>query len=185
MKVEHYLALAFVRTLLTTKMPRRRRSTGGRLPPHSRVLKLFKPHNFPKSENIYVSYTLKHRAQLYMMEINIAKDKSFDLKKRSLYTANLDHFEHFQGSNALNQPNKGASTTQDCNAWKPMGCEEKQAVVHEEMRRMNNLPANSTYATHRLRVLNKILQLLAIQMRRCMDTSLHSDSLPPSPGEHK
>ncbi|KAK2984712.1 hypothetical protein RJ640_004537, partial [Escallonia rubra] len=81
----------------------------------------------------------------------------------SFYTANLDHFEYFQGSNALNQPNKSASTTQDGNAWKPKGCEEKQAVVHEEMRRMNNLPANSTYATHRLRVLNKILQLLAIQ----------------------
>ncbi|CAL5402947.1 unnamed protein product [Camellia sinensis] len=44
-----------------------------------------------------------------------------------------------------------------------MGCEEKKAAVHEEMKRINKLPANSTYATHRLRVLNKILQLLSIQ----------------------
>ncbi|KAJ9182829.1 hypothetical protein P3X46_006779 [Hevea brasiliensis] len=47
--------------------------------------------------------------------------------------------------------------------WQQSGNEEKKAAVHEEMKRMNQLPVNSTYATHRLRVLNKILQLLSIQ----------------------
>ncbi|CAI0382411.1 unnamed protein product [Linum tenue] len=41
--------------------------------------------------------------------------------------------------------------------WQTIGNEEKKAVVHEEVKRMNKLPANSIYATHRLRVLNKIL----------------------------
>ncbi|CAL1387545.1 unnamed protein product [Linum trigynum] len=41
--------------------------------------------------------------------------------------------------------------------------EGKNAVVHEEVKSMNKLPANSSYATHRLRVLNKILQLLSAQ----------------------
>ncbi|KAJ6753699.1 hypothetical protein OIU79_026523, partial [Salix purpurea] len=47
--------------------------------------------------------------------------------------------------------------------WKQMGKEEKAAAVHDEMKRINQLPATSTYATHRLRVLNKILQLMSIQ----------------------
>lgn len=47
---------------------------------------------------------------------------------------------------------------------KQVGYEEKTAAVHDEMKRMNRLPANSTYATHRLRVLNKILQLMSIQV---------------------
>ncbi|KAJ6966532.1 hypothetical protein NC652_004172 [Populus alba x Populus x berolinensis] len=48
--------------------------------------------------------------------------------------------------------------------WKQMGKEEKTAAVHEEMKRINQLPATSTYATHRLRVLNKILQLMSIKV---------------------
>ncbi|KAG5255048.1 Translation initiation factor IF-2 [Salix suchowensis] len=48
--------------------------------------------------------------------------------------------------------------------WKQMGKEEKAAAVHDEMKRINQLPATSTYATHRLRVLNKILQLMSIQV---------------------
>ncbi|XP_065862178.1 uncharacterized protein [Euphorbia lathyris] len=46
---------------------------------------------------------------------------------------------------------------------KQMGNEEKAAAVHDEMQRMNKLPPNSSYVTHRLRVLNKILQLLSIK----------------------
>ncbi|MBA0754016.1 hypothetical protein Gogos_000015 [Gossypium gossypioides] len=45
-----------------------------------------------------------------------------------------------------------------------MGYEEKTVAVHEEMKRMNRLPATSSYVTHRMRVLNKILQLLSIQV---------------------
>ncbi|XP_027909381.1 uncharacterized protein LOC114168679 [Vigna unguiculata] len=44
-----------------------------------------------------------------------------------------------------------------------MWCEKKQAAVHEEIKRMNQLPANSTYGMHRLKVLNKILQLMSVQ----------------------
>lgn len=48
--------------------------------------------------------------------------------------------------------------------WKQMGHEEATVAVNEEMRRVQKLPSNSTYATHRLRVLNKIMQLLSIQV---------------------
>ncbi|KAK9212365.1 hypothetical protein WN943_001747 [Citrus x changshan-huyou] len=41
------------------------------------------------------------------------------------------------------------------------GNEEKKAAVQEEVKRMNKLPANSAYASHCLRVLNKILQLMS------------------------
>lgn len=51
--------------------------------------------------------------------------------------------------------------------WRQMGgCEEKKAAVHAEMDRVNKLPVNSKYATHRMRVLNKILHLMSIQVRR-------------------
>ncbi|XP_054811389.1 uncharacterized protein LOC129312732 isoform X1 [Prosopis cineraria] len=46
---------------------------------------------------------------------------------------------------------------------KQMWSEQKQAAVHEEISRMNQLPAKSTYVAHRMRVLNKILQLISIQ----------------------
>ncbi|XP_050247395.1 uncharacterized protein LOC126694901 [Quercus robur] len=55
---------------------------------------------------------------------------------------------------------------------KEVGYEEKTAAVHDEMKRMNRLPANSTYATHRLRVLNKILQLMSIQRTVAQDQEL-------------
>ncbi|KAJ9153634.1 hypothetical protein P3X46_027055 [Hevea brasiliensis] len=56
--------------------------------------------------------------------------------------------------------------------WQQRGNEEKEAAVHEEMKRMNQLPVNSTYAAHRLRVLNKILQLLSIQRTVSQDKEL-------------
>ncbi|KAM1256575.1 hypothetical protein PS2_030478 [Malus domestica] len=56
--------------------------------------------------------------------------------------------------------------------WKQMGHGEKEASVHEEMKRMQKLPANSTYVTHRLRVLNKILQLLSIQRTASQEQEL-------------
>lgn len=48
--------------------------------------------------------------------------------------------------------------------WKQMGHEGATVAVHEEMKRVQQFPSNSTYATHRLRILNKILQLLSIQV---------------------
>ncbi|EPS70102.1 hypothetical protein M569_04660, partial [Genlisea aurea] len=47
---------------------------------------------------------------------------------------------------------------------KQVGNQEKAAAaVDEEMRKMKLLPPNSSYASHRIRVLNKIRQLLIIQ----------------------
>ncbi|MED6162506.1 hypothetical protein PIB30_071077 [Stylosanthes scabra] len=54
---------------------------------------------------------------------------------------------------AIGQPEPPKST------W----CEKKQAAVCEEMTRMSQLPANSSYVVHRRRVLNKILQLTTMQ----------------------
>ncbi|XP_031473822.1 putative Myb family transcription factor At1g14600 [Nymphaea colorata] len=47
---------------------------------------------------------------------------------------------------------------QDSTRWSPEQSEQKRAPV-------NKLPAHSSYATHRTRVLNKILQLISIQRR--------------------
>lgn len=55
-------------------------------------------------------------------------------------------------------------STQPKTQQKQIGYEEKKAAVDEEMNRMKRLPVNSTYATHRLRVLNKLLQLMSIQV---------------------
>lgn len=44
------------------------------------------------------------------------------------------------------------------------GLEEKKAAVHTEISRVNRLPSNSSYAVHRMRVLNKLLHLLSIQV---------------------
>lgn len=49
-------------------------------------------------------------------------------------------------------------------SWNQMGNEEKKAMVTEEMKKMQLLPPNSSYASHRLQVLNKIHQLLSHQV---------------------
>ncbi|XP_059662596.1 uncharacterized protein LOC132308517 [Cornus florida] len=84
----------------------------------------------------------------------------------------MDSFHHLGGTSALNQSKESITRTQAKDGSKQMGCEEKKAAVHDEMKRMNRLPANSTYATHRLRVLNKILQLLSIQRTTSQDEEL-------------
>ncbi|KAL0916999.1 hypothetical protein M5K25_014555 [Dendrobium thyrsiflorum] len=42
--------------------------------------------------------------------------------------------------------------------------EEKNAAVRAEIERVNRLPSNSSYALHRLQVLNKILNLISVQI---------------------
>ncbi|KAK4255740.1 hypothetical protein QN277_008699 [Acacia crassicarpa] len=66
------------------------------------------------------------------------------------------------GSNTLD-PMIEDEATHEPTPQKQMWSEQKQASVHEEIRRMNQLPAKSTYVAHRMRVLNKILQLISIQ----------------------
>ncbi|XP_023535148.1 uncharacterized protein LOC111796661 [Cucurbita pepo subsp. pepo] len=58
------------------------------------------------------------------------------------------------------------------NDGKQMGHQEAKVVVQEEMKRVQQLPSNSTYATHRMRVLNKILQLLSIQRTASQEEEL-------------
>lgn len=70
----------------------------------------------------------------------------------------------FADKTPQNQAMENRGSNQTVNTWKPLGFDEKQAAVHKEMKRMNQLPANSTYATHRLKVLNKVLQLMTIQV---------------------
>ncbi|KAK9674435.1 hypothetical protein RND81_12G232200 [Saponaria officinalis] len=58
------------------------------------------------------------------------------------------------------------------NQWKQISEDKKKVALQEEMNRMNKLPVNSSYATHRLRVLNKILQLMSIQRSASQDEEL-------------
>ncbi|KAL3536155.1 hypothetical protein ACH5RR_004616 [Cinchona calisaya] len=79
----------------------------------------------------------------------------------------MDSLEGLKGTNGLNrQPKEGGNQAvgKARAAWNQKGLEEKKAAVDEEISRMNKLPPNSSYATHRLRVLNKILHLLSIQV---------------------
>ncbi|XP_016696601.1 uncharacterized protein [Gossypium hirsutum] len=67
---------------------------------------------------------------------------------------------------------KDAGATNPRVQRKQMGYEEKTIAVHEEMKRMNQLPATSSYVTHYMRVLNKILQLLSIQITALQEGEL-------------
>ncbi|KAI3507396.1 hypothetical protein L1887_22381 [Cichorium endivia] len=73
------------------------------------------------------------------------------------------------GSSFNHRTIKSVYTTQAKNGGKQMGSEEKKAAVHEEIKKVNQLPAHSTYATHRIRVLNKILQPLSVQRTTSQD----------------
>ncbi|XP_078437415.1 uncharacterized protein LOC144707997 isoform X3 [Wolffia australiana] len=45
------------------------------------------------------------------------------------------------------------------------GADEKKSAVHAELDRMSQLPTNSSYAVHRVKVLNKLLHLLSVKQR--------------------
>ncbi|XP_031115145.1 uncharacterized protein LOC116019159 [Ipomoea triloba] len=81
----------------------------------------------------------------------------------------MENFEQIGDGNALNRPKKGVAGR---DAYKKVGADEKKAAVHEEMTRLSRLPQNSTYVSHRTRVLNKILQLLSIQRTTSQDEEL-------------
>ncbi|TKY66582.1 hypothetical protein E2542_SST09458 [Spatholobus suberectus] len=74
----------------------------------------------------------------------------------------MDSFDHLKGSNTLDQMMESGAINQP-EPQKQMWSEKKQVAVHDEIKRMNQLPVNSAYVTHRLKVLNKILQLMSIQ----------------------
>ncbi|KDP38940.1 hypothetical protein JCGZ_00697 [Jatropha curcas] len=79
---------------------------------------------------------------------------------------------HLKGGGALGHTIENVASSQSKPQRKQSGNEGKKAAVHEELKRLNQLPANSTYVTHRLRVLNKILQLLSIQRTTSLDEEL-------------
>lgn len=75
----------------------------------------------------------------------------------------MEQVNQFNPSSTLND-NKQVSTSRNNDGYKHLGFEEKKAAVNEEMRRLNQLPSNSTYVVHRSRVLTKIMQLLSVQV---------------------
>ncbi|KAJ6801321.1 uncharacterized protein M6B38_360835 [Iris pallida] len=63
----------------------------------------------------------------------------------------------------LDQGDGVMGSSQTAGRLSQMGFEEKKSAVHAEMERMSQLPANSSYASHRMRVLKKILHLVSIE----------------------
>lgn len=83
----------------------------------------------------------------------------------------MDQVDQFNASSALNH-NQQLSSSRNSDGNKQLGFEEKKAAVNEEMRRLNQLPSNSTYVVHRSRVLSKIMQLLSVQRTTSQDEEL-------------
>ncbi|XP_062077938.1 uncharacterized protein LOC133782620 [Humulus lupulus] len=84
----------------------------------------------------------------------------------------MDALNSFQGSSSLDVTMEDRASAQPKCGHLPIAYEAKRAAVHEELKRVNKLPATSTYASHRLRVLNKILQLLSLQRSTSQDMEL-------------
>lgn len=74
------------------------------------------------------------------------------------------------GGKTLNQPKSSLTSPHSKDGGNKSI--DKKAAVDEERKRMNQLPANSAYATHRLKVLNKVLQLLSIQRTTSQEDEL-------------
>ncbi|XP_076939439.1 uncharacterized protein LOC143608167 [Bidens hawaiensis] len=81
----------------------------------------------------------------------------------------MEQFNLLEGSGSFNEPMVQSDRTTQV---KTGGNEEKKAAVHEEIKKVNQLPAQSTYAAHRIKVLNKILQLLSVQRTVSQDEEL-------------
>lgn len=79
----------------------------------------------------------------------------------------MDWADRIKGSSSNQSENVGVGNYQGAKGrLSQMDCENKKAAVHAEMARVNKLPSNSTYAVHRLKVLNKILHLLSVPVSR-------------------
>lgn len=84
----------------------------------------------------------------------------------------LDHQNRFKDQKSPAMLENGGATTDSRNQWKQIGEDERKMAVQEEMKRVHQLPSNSSYAIHRLRVLNKIFQLMSIQRSASEDEEL-------------
>ncbi|KAI3688578.1 hypothetical protein L2E82_46240 [Cichorium intybus] len=102
------------------------------------------------------------------------KSKKTGVRKEPLaISSGMEQFTLLGDGGSFNdRTTKSVYTTQAKNGGKQMGSEEKKAAVHEEIKKVNQLHAHSTYATHRIRVLNKILQLLSVQRTTSQDEEL-------------
>ncbi|THU63278.1 hypothetical protein C4D60_Mb01t14060 [Musa balbisiana] len=80
--------------------------------------------------------------------------------------------EHLKASNNLNHSKDDISNSYGASIKGGTGCEEKRAAVQAEIARVNQLPSNSSYAVHRMRVLNKLLHLLSVQRSVSQDEEL-------------
>lgn len=78
----------------------------------------------------------------------------------------LDPLDRHQGKNAHDLTKESTVGTQATDQWTQIWNQEKRAAVQAEMNRVKELPAKSSYAMHRIRVLNKVLQLMSIQVRK-------------------
>ncbi|KAF8023990.1 hypothetical protein BT93_F1251 [Corymbia citriodora subsp. variegata] len=88
------------------------------------------------------------------------------------YSGGQNRLNQFADKTPQNQAMENRESYQTVNSWNQLGFDQKKVAVQKEMKRMNQLPANSTYATHRLKVLNKVLQLLTVQRTASQDEEL-------------
>ncbi|PON44585.1 hypothetical protein PanWU01x14_265700 [Parasponia andersonii] len=84
----------------------------------------------------------------------------------------MDVLNSLQGSSSLDVTMEDRASTHPKCGRQPVVSESNRAAVLEELNRMSKLPATSTYVSHRLRVLNKILQLLSLQRTTSQDMEL-------------
>lgn len=78
----------------------------------------------------------------------------------------MDQKDQDEGHNNLNLTEGELRKPKNLSRWAKTQNEDKRAAVHDEIARVNQLPSNSSYAVHRMRVLNKLLQLMSIQVRK-------------------
>ncbi|WOL12973.1 hypothetical protein Cni_G21742 [Canna indica] len=80
--------------------------------------------------------------------------------------------EHLNFPNNLNVSKSSMENSGETKVRGVTGCDEKRTAVEAEIARVNRLPSNSSYAVHRMRVLNKLLNLLTIQRSVSQDEEL-------------
>lgn len=92
--------------------------------------------------------------------------RPFEQDLSSVFFQLMDSQRHIGGDKTMDVTNTGLkSYSRVSDQWKQMEDGDKKVTINAEMDRMKELPGNSNYATHRIRVLNKVLQLMSKQVR--------------------
>ncbi|XP_019703820.1 uncharacterized protein [Elaeis guineensis] len=84
----------------------------------------------------------------------------------------MDQIDHLKGSTDLDLSKDGTRNSGGADRWSGPPSEEKKAAIQAEVARVNQLPSNSSYAVHRMRVLNKLLHLMSIQRTASQEEEL-------------